>query len=267
MSSVSFWIVALVIVAVALALRASGARRRWAGLGTAAVLIVLAFGALVATRSQSRALTRAVVIEGPPDRPGQPNAVVELSNGRLVIRNDALRAWLPPEVPIPPLPPRPPAAGAEPPAPATQPNATEMAAEEVAAAIRQYFDELLTKDRASLKTERAELRSLLTRLKVTERRRLADELARRTSARVRDELAAGPHDLFSDDQFLELQLEGGPDQWRRFVTSRDVRAATVQAPPLAIRVILLCGTILVAAAVLRRVVPSPARAGHPDRGS
>lgn len=267
MSSVSFWIVLLVLVAVALALRASGARRRRVGLGVAAVLIALAFGAFVATRSQPRGPTRAVVIEGPRGRLGQPDAVVELSDGRLVIRNDALRTWLPPEVPIPPLPPRPPAAGAEPPAPATQPNATEMAAEEVAAAIRQYFDELLKKDRASLKSEGAELRALLTRLKVTERRRLADELARRTYARVRDELAAGPDELLRRDQFLELQLEGGPDQWRRFVTSRDVRAATVQAPPLVIRLILLFGTIVVAAAVLRRVVPHSTRTGLPHRGN
>jgi len=266
-SSVSFWIIALVIVAVALALRASGAGRRRVGLGAAVVLIVLAFGALVATRSPSRTTTRAVVIEGPPGRPGQPDAVVELSDGRLVIRNDALRAWLPPEVPMPPLPPRLPAAGAEPPAPATQPNVTETTAEEVAAAIRQYFDELLKKDRAALKSEGAELRALLTRLKVTERRRLADELARRTYARVRDELAAGPEGLFRADQFVELQLEGGPDRWRRFVTSRDVRAATVQAPPLVIRLILLFGTIVVAAAVLRRVVPYSTQVSQPHRGN
>lgn len=267
MSSVSFWIVALVIVAAALALRASGARRRRGGLGAAVVLIVLAFGALVATRSQPRTTTRAVVVEGPPGRPGQPGAVVELSNGRLVIRNDALRAWLPPDMPMPPLPPPLPAAGTEPPAPTTQPNVTEATAEEVAAAIGQYFDELLKKDRASLKTEGAELRSLLTRLKGTERRRLADELARWTHARARDELTPGSEELSHGDQLLELQLEGGPDQWRRFVTSRDVRAATVQAPPLVIRLILLFGTIVVAAAVLRRVVPCSTRAGHPHRGN
>lgn len=267
MSSVSFWIVALVIAAVALALRASGAGRRRVGLGAAVVLIVLAFAALVATRSPSSTTTRAVVIAGPPGRPGQPDAVVELSDGRLVIRNDALRTWLPPEVPIPPLPPRLPAAGAEPPAPATQPDAAEFSAEGVAAAIRQYFDELLKKDRAALKAEGAELRSLLARLKVTECRRLADELARRAHARVRDELAAGPEELFRGDQFFELQLEGGPDRWRRFLTSRDVRAATVQAPPLVIRLILLFGTIVVAAAVLRRVVPHSTQASHPQRGN
>ncbi|MEW6197969.1 MAG: hypothetical protein AB1601_04810 [Planctomycetota bacterium] len=267
MSSVSFWIVVLVIVAVALALRASGARRRRTGLGAAVVLIVLAFGALVAIRSQARTTTRAVVVEGPPGRPGQPGAVVELSNGRLVIRNEALRTWLPPEVPMPPRPPRLPSAGAEPPAPATQASATEDTTEDVAAAIRKYFDELITKDRGSLKAERAELRSLLARLKVSERRRLADELARWTYARGRDELTPGPEELSLGDQFLELQLEGGPDQWRRFVTSRDVRAATVQAPPLVIRLILLFGTIVVAAAVLRRVVPCSTRAGHPHRGN
>jgi hypothetical protein len=144
---------------------------------------------------------------------------------------------------------------------------TETTAEEVAAAIRQYFDELLKKDRAALKSEGAELRALLTRLKVTERRRLADELARRTYARVRDELAAGPEELFRADQFVELQLEGGPDRWRRFVTLRDVRAATVQAPPLVIRLILLFGTIVVAAAVLRRVVPYSTQVGQPHRGN
>jgi len=192
----------------------------------------------------------------------RPAAVVEVKDGQLIIRADALREYLPPEITIPRPPPPPPGAVAPPiasPVPVPHPppleSDSEKAKEELAAAIERYFDQVLEQQVHS-RLDKYELRPLLARLKSSERRRLADEVVRHAGESRRPRPSVTGKKTSGTVETYTLQLDGDPERWRRLVTTGEA-ATTTRSLPLIVRLALLFGTIVVAAAVLRGLLAQP----------
>lgn len=252
------WIVVLVIVAVLLASRAGNTRRGRSHVALIMLVLLVGLAVFASQRSRSTTTSRTAVRSSST----RPAAVVEVKDGRLVIRADALREYLPPEITFP-RPPAPPPSAVVPPVasslPAPRPPAlepdSEEAQEELAAAIDRYFDQVL-EEQVHSRLDKYDLRPLLARLKSSERRRLADEVVRHAGESRRPRPSVTGKKTSGTVETYTLQLDGDAERWGRLVTP-GVAAASPRSLPLIVRLALLFGMIVVAAAVLRGSIARP----------